>query len=139
MHFLVITEKDLQAKLEVMRLIEEKTERLDVCPSSHQPKIAYHDDPRRIAALCGQHEGSEADALRKLQVTLQLASLYAEQAALPAKVCRHRNPPITQQRQGARFRFGLCGHLNSYGIILINLLVFFVIFGIMFNMFLSVK
>ena len=122
-----------------MRLIEAKTERLDVCPFSSQPKIAYHDDPRRIAALCGQHEGSEADALRKLQVTLQLASLYAEQAALPTNVCRHRNPPVTQQSRDARFRFGLCGHLHSYAIILINMMVFFVIFGIMFNVFLSVK
>ena len=135
----MLTEKDLQAKLEVMRLIEAQIEHPHVCSSAIQPKSALHDDPRQIAALCDRHDGSEAEALRRLQVTLQLASLYAEQAALPPKVCRHRHPPITQQCQGARSRFGQFGHLNPHVIILIKLLVVFVIFVIMFNVFLSVK
>ena len=93
MYLFVVTETDLQTKLEVMELIGAEAELSNACSTSLQPKISTHDDPRRIAALCGQQEESEADALRKLQVTLQLASLYAEQAALPPKKCRHRNPP----------------------------------------------
>ena len=146
MFIYIFTEIEKQEKLQLVRRIQVQTEQSDICtsPIASQPKCPAHLDPRNIIPVPLPSEESNEDALRKLNVVLKLASLYAEQAALPEKACRERSRPITSSGEGAKLdrhapAHGPCGLLNLYAIFLVNLLFLCVVLFVVFPMFYKVK
>ena len=140
--FYSFTEMARQEKIQLMRRIQVQTEQSDICtsPNASQPKCPAHLEPRSIIPVPVPSEESNEDALRKLNVVLKLASLYAEQAALPQKACRDRSRQITSSGEGAKLDIhGQCGLLNLYAIFLVNLVFLCVVLFVVFPMFYRVK
>ena len=133
----VITGRERKVNEELMRLKETQAGSSQLISSSCKPKSAplALDDPSRNLTQFGEPDLCDADVLRKLRVTLQLASLYAQQTALPQKACHHKKKrPITRQIKGVQ-----ATARRQQGLIPVYCLLFFlVIFGILVNLFHSV-
>ena len=88
----VITGRERKVNEELMRLKETQVDSSQLISSSCKPKSAplALDDPSRNLTQFSEPDLCDADVLRKLRVTLQLASLYAKQTALPRKACHHK-------------------------------------------------